>query len=101
MLNVLMLLVVNVGLRVEEMVVVDKGFDLEQDNEREVGIAFVNSVNSNHDLADLLEGQLVGQALGLQQIVFCDMEIVGATLSGRSLVGMMVIIVFGWYIFVR
>ena len=46
-LNVLMLLVVNVGLRVEEMVVVDKGFDLEQDNEREVGIAFVNPVNSS------------------------------------------------------
>jgi hypothetical protein len=60
----------------EDGVVVKEGLDLVDDGGREVGIGLVDAVDADHHVANLIKGVLGGELLGLEQVIFGDVEFV-------------------------
>lgn len=64
-------------------VIFEKGLDLLDNDGGKVVIFFVDAKDSSHDVADLLKCVSGGELLGLEQIIFGDVEVVlGAVLGG-------------------
>lgn len=59
----------------EDVFILEKGAYFLNDGRGKVGVARVNSVDSYHDVADLFQGVAGGELLGLEQIIFGDVEI--------------------------
>lgn len=59
----------------EDVFILEEGAYLLNDGRGKVGVARVNSVDSYHDVADLFQGVAGGELLGLEQIIFGNVEI--------------------------
>jgi hypothetical protein len=55
--------------------IVEKRLDLLDDGGGEIGVLFVDSAYPNHNVADFLQGILRGKLLGLEKVIFGDIEI--------------------------
>lgn len=59
----------------EDGLVIKERFYFFDDYGRKIGVFFVYLADSYHDLANFVEGVLGGELLGLEEIIFSDIEI--------------------------
>lgn len=75
----------------KDVLVLEKGADFINDGGWKVGVVGVNAMDTDHDVADLVEGVFRGELLGLEEVVFGDVEVM---LGSGLLLGQVSVVFF-------